>query len=155
MSDSSCLSEFAQTHVHWVSDAIQPSHPLSSPSPPAFNLSQQQGFPQWVGSSHQVAKVLEPQLQSTTQIFGSHCTLCLWIPLYFMSHFLIRTELHVAKYSFLWRPSRAKLIFLAYSQWPTNPSITPQRFHPLQMLSVFKRATYFFFQSKYFKRFLK
>ena len=51
--------EFTQTHVHWVSDAIQPFHPLSSPSPPALNLSQHQGLFQWVGSSHQVAKVLD------------------------------------------------------------------------------------------------
>ena len=50
------LPEFTQTHVHWVGDAIQPSHPLSSPSPPAFNLSQHQGLFQWVSSSHQVAK---------------------------------------------------------------------------------------------------
>ena len=56
------LLEFTQTHVHWVSDAIQPSHPLSSPSPPAFNLSQHQGLFKWVSSSHQVAKVLEFQL---------------------------------------------------------------------------------------------
>ena len=57
------LPEFAQTHVHRVSDAIQLSHPLSSPSPPAFNLSQHQGLFQWVSSLHQVAKVLEFQLQ--------------------------------------------------------------------------------------------
>ena len=57
------LLEMAQTHVHWVSDAIQPSHPLLSPSPLAFNLSQHQGLFQWVGSSPQVAKVLEFQLQ--------------------------------------------------------------------------------------------
>ena len=57
------LLELAQTHVHQVGDAIQPSHPLSSPSPPAFNLSQHQGLFKWVGSSHQVAKVLEFQLQ--------------------------------------------------------------------------------------------
>ena len=57
------LPEIAQTHVHWVSDVIQPSHPLSSPSPPAFNLSQHQGLFQWVNSSPQVAKVLEFQLQ--------------------------------------------------------------------------------------------
>ena len=50
------LLELAQTHVHWVSDAIQPSHPLLSPSPPTFNLSQYQDLFQWVGSSHQVAK---------------------------------------------------------------------------------------------------
>ena len=57
------LPELAQTHVHWVGDAIQPSHPLSSPSPLSFNLSQHQGLFQWVSSSHQVAKVLELQLQ--------------------------------------------------------------------------------------------
>ena len=45
------LQEFAQTHVHWVGDAIQPSHPLSPPSPPAFSLSQHQGLFQWVGLS--------------------------------------------------------------------------------------------------------
>ena len=53
------LPEFTQIHVHWVSDAIQPSHPLFSPSPTAFNLSQLQGLFQWVSSLHQVAKVLE------------------------------------------------------------------------------------------------
>ena len=55
--------ESTQTHVHWVSDAIQPSHPLSSPSPPSCNLSQHQGLFKWVSSLHQVAKVLEFQLQ--------------------------------------------------------------------------------------------
>ena len=76
------LLEFAQTHVHWVSDANQPSLPLSSPSPPTFNLSQHHwSFPMtlhhfpwligWVSSSHQVAKVLELQLphQSFQWIF--------------------------------------------------------------------------------------
>ena len=53
------LPEFTQTHVHQASDAIQPSHPLSSPFPPAFNLSQHQGLFKWVSPSHQVAKVLE------------------------------------------------------------------------------------------------
>ena len=48
-----------QTHVHWISDAIQPSHPLSSPSSPAFNLSQHQSLFKWVSSLHQVAKLLE------------------------------------------------------------------------------------------------
>ena len=57
------LPESTQTHVHWVSDAIQPSHPLLSPSHPALKLSQHQGLFQWVSSSHQVAKVLEFQLQ--------------------------------------------------------------------------------------------
>ena len=57
------LPEPSQTHVHWVSDVIQPSHPLSSPSPSAFNLSQHQGLFQWVSLLNQVAKVLEFQLQ--------------------------------------------------------------------------------------------
>ena len=56
-------SELQQTHVHWVGDAIQPSHSLSSPSPPAFNLSQHQGLFKRGSSLHQVAKVLEFQLQ--------------------------------------------------------------------------------------------
>ena len=57
------LPEFSQTHVHWFSDTIQPSHPLSPPSPLAFNLCQHQGLFQWADSSHQVAKVLEFPLQ--------------------------------------------------------------------------------------------
>ena len=57
------LPEFTQTHVHRVGDAIQPSHPLSSPSPPAFNLSQHQGLFKWLNCSHEVAKVLEFQIQ--------------------------------------------------------------------------------------------
>ena len=54
-----CLPEFVQTHVHWVSDAIQPSHPLPPSSPLAFNLSQHQGIFQWVSSSHQVVVYLD------------------------------------------------------------------------------------------------
>ena len=57
------LLELAQTHIHRVGDAFQPSLPLSSPSPPAFYLSHDQGLFQWVSSNHQVAKVWEPQLQ--------------------------------------------------------------------------------------------
>ena len=57
------LPESTQTHVHWVGDTIQPSHPLLSPFPPTLNLPQQQGLFKWVSSSHQVAKVLEFQFQ--------------------------------------------------------------------------------------------
>ena len=79
------LPKFTQTHAHRVGDAIQPSHPLSSPSPPAPNPSQHQGFFQWVNSSHEVAKVLEFQLQHQSfqwtprtdllQTVGSPCSL--------------------------------------------------------------------------------
>ena len=69
-----CLLELAYIHVHRVGDAIQPPHPLSSPSLPAFNLSQLQGLFKWVSSSHQVAKGLEFQLQhqSFQWIFRAH-----------------------------------------------------------------------------------
>ena len=63
------LPDPTQTHVHRIGDAIQPSHPLSSPSPPIFNLSQHRGLFKWVCSSHQVAKVLEFQHQSFQWIF--------------------------------------------------------------------------------------
>ena len=65
------LLESTQTHAHRVGDAIQPSHPLSPPSPPALNLSQHQGLFQWVNCSHEVAKVLEFQLQHQS---------CQWTP---------------------------------------------------------------------------
>ena len=67
------LPEFTQTSVHWVGGAIQPSHPLSSPFPPALNLSQHQGLFKWVSSLHQVAKVLEFQLQYQSFPFLNVC----------------------------------------------------------------------------------
>ena len=73
------LPEFTQTHVHWDSDTIQPSYPLLPSSPPAFNLSQHQGLFRWVSSSHQVAKVLEFQLQ--------HQSFEVWTPGFCKSHF--------------------------------------------------------------------
>ena len=65
------LMEFTQAHIHWVSDAIEPSHPLSSPSLPTFNLSQHQGLFQWVSSSHQVAKfrLKLKKVGKTTRLF--------------------------------------------------------------------------------------
>ena len=66
-----CLPEFARlSHVHWISDVIRPCHPLLSPSPPAFSLSQHQGLFQWVSSSHQMAKVLEFKLWISLQSKG-------------------------------------------------------------------------------------
>ena len=64
------LPESTQIHVHWIRDAIHPSYALSSPFPPALNLSQSQGLLQWVSSSHQIAKILEFQLQH--QSFQEH-----------------------------------------------------------------------------------
>ena len=67
------LPEFTQIHVHWVPDAIQPSLPLSSLSPPAFKLSQHHGLFQWPSFSHQVTKVLELQHQSFQWILRMVC----------------------------------------------------------------------------------
>ena len=71
------LPELAQTHVHWVGDDIQPSHPLSSPSPPAFNLSQHQGLFQGVSSLHQVAKVLRVSVSTSVLSMNTQA----WSPL--------------------------------------------------------------------------
>ena len=71
------LLEFAQTCVHWVGDATQPSHLLPPPSPLTLNLSQHQGLFQWVGSLYQVAKVFEIQLLASVFPVNIHC----WFPL--------------------------------------------------------------------------
>ena len=63
------LPELTQTHLHWVSDTIQPSHPLFSPAPPTFSISQHQGLFKWVTFSHQVAKILEFHHQSFQWVF--------------------------------------------------------------------------------------
>ena len=77
------LLESSQTHVHWIDDAFKPCHPLSSPSSPALNLSQHQGLFKWVISSHQVAKVLEFQLQhqSSNEHPGLICFRMDWLDL--------------------------------------------------------------------------
>ena len=78
------LPELTQSHVHRVTDAIQPSHALSPPSPPAFNLSQHQGLFQWVSSLHQVAKGLELQHQSSQWIFRVDLLLLFLVPQAFL-----------------------------------------------------------------------
>ena len=67
---SPSLSSLAQIHVHWICDAVQPSHPLLPPSSPVLNFPQHQGLFHWVGSSHHVAKMLELQLQHRLQIIN-------------------------------------------------------------------------------------
>ena len=81
------LPEFTQTHVHWVGDAIQLSHPLSSPSPPAFNLSQHQGLFQWVSSSHQVARVGVSASISVLQMNTQD-----WFPLWWTSWISLQSK---------------------------------------------------------------
>ena len=94
------LPELAQSHIHRVGDAIQPSHSLLSPSPPTFDHSQHQGLFQWVSSSHQVAKILEFQLQH--QSFSEHSGLISfrmdWLDLLALSRVFSNTT--VQKYQF-------------------------------------------------------
>ena len=97
------LPELAQTHVHWVSDAIQPSHPLSSPSPPAFNLSQHQGLFRWISSAHQLAKVLEfqPQHQFFHEYSGLISFRMNWLDLLVVQGTLKSLQYHSSKASIL------------------------------------------------------
>ena len=105
------LPEFTQTHVHWVSDAIQPSHPLSSPFSPAPNPSQHQSLFQWVSSSHEVAKVLEFSIIPSKEHPGLISSRIDWLdllavntskynfPLFFLKTYIVikRAELFMLK----------------------------------------------------------
>ena len=96
------LLEFTQTHVHRVGDSIQPSHPLLSPSSPAPNPSQHQGLFQWVNSSHEVAKVLEFQLQHHPSNVGiSFSLFSFWEPYMWMLASLILPQYHLKWSHFL------------------------------------------------------
>ena len=96
------LPEPTQTHVHCVSDAIQPSHPLSFPSPPAFSLSQYQGLFQWVGSSHQVAKVLEFNINTSSEYSGLISFMMDWLYLLAVQRTLKSLQHHSSKALILW-----------------------------------------------------
>ena len=100
------LQEFTQTHVHWVGDAVQPSHPLLFPSPPTFNLSLHQGLFKWISSSHQVAKVLEFHLhhQSFHEYSGLLSFKMDWLDLLAVQGTLKSLlQHHSSKASILWR----------------------------------------------------
>ena len=116
------LPGFFQTHVHWVSDAIQPSHPLPSPSPLAFSLSQHQDLFKWVSSLHQVAKVLEFQLQhqSFQWIFRPDFRMD-WSDLLAVQGTLKSLlQHHSTKASILWQ---CYIFFIIFRQFPHSPSL--------------------------------
>ena len=99
------LPELAQTHVHWVSDAVQPFHPLSSPFPPTFKLPQHQGLFQWVISLHQVAKVLEfqPSISPSNEYSGLISFRIHWLDLLAVQGTLKSLlQQHSSKTSILW-----------------------------------------------------
>ena len=145
------LPEFTQTHVHWVSDAIQPSHPLSSPSPPAFHLSQHQGLFQCISSSHHVAKVLELQHQSFWWIFRSDCFRIYWLDLLAV-HGALKSLLqhHSSKASILWR-SAFFTVQLSHPYMTTGKNITLTRWSINLLLffwKAFKSTLHHFQESK-------
>ena len=132
------LPEFTQTHVHWVSDAIQPSHPLLSPSLPAFNFSQHQGLSKWVRSSHQVSKVLEFQLQhhSNYQFSSvSQSCLTLWDPMNRSTpglpvhHKLPEfTQTHIHWVSDAIQPSHSNYMDLKINIWANSSTQSPRTY---------------------------
>ena len=123
------LSELTQTHVHWVGDAIQLSHPLSSPSPPAFNLSQHQGLFKWVSSSPQVAKVLEFQLQTSVFPMNTQdwsplgCTSCISLQSKELESLL---QHHSSKAPIFWR-SAFFIVQLSHPHMTTGKTIALTR----------------------------
>ena len=117
------LPEPTQTHVHLVGDAIQPSHPLSSPSSPAFNLSQHQGLFKWVSFSHQLSKVLELQHQSFQWIFRTDFLWMDWLDLLAVQGTLkSHLQLHSSKASVL-RHSALLIVQLSHPYMTTGKSI--------------------------------
>ena len=124
-----CLPELAQTHVHWVSDAIQPSHPLSPPSPPALNLSKHRGLFQWVSSSHQVAKALELQLQhqSFQRIFRVVSFRVDWLDLLAVLGTLKSLLQHHSSKASILRPSAFFIVQLSHPYMTTGKAIALTR----------------------------
>ena len=121
------LPELAQTHVHWVSDAIQPSRPLLSPCPPALNLSQHQGLFKWVSSSRQVAKVLEFQLQHQSFQWKFRTVRMDWLDLLAVQGTLKSLlQHHSSKASILWG-SAFFIVQLSYLYMTTGKTIALTR----------------------------
>ena len=122
------LLELTQTHVHWISGTIQPFHPLSSPSPPALNLSQHQGLFQWVSSSHQVATVLELQLQhqSFQWTFGLISFRINWFDLLAVQGTLKSLHQHQNLKASIFQSSALSMVQLSHPYMTTGKTIAYQ-----------------------------
>ena len=121
------LPEFTQTHVHGVGDAIQPSYPLSSPSPPTFNLSQHQGLFKWVSSSHQMARSFSFRISPSNQHSGLISFRIDWLDLLAVQGTLKSLlQHHNSKASILWH-SAFFIVQLSYSYTTTGKTIALTR----------------------------
>ena len=129
------ILEFAQVQVHWISDAIQPSHSLPPSSPSAFILSQYRGPFQWVSSSHQVAKVLEGQLQHISMNVSG------WFPLGFTGDLLAAQ----GTLKSLLQDHNSKASILQYSAFFYGPAITTihdyWRNHSFDSMDIFQQSS--------------
>ena len=123
------LLELTQTHVHGGGDAIQPPHPQSSPSPPAFNLSQHQGLFQWVSSSNQVAKILELQLQhqSFQWIFKTDFLWIAWLDLLAVQGTLKSLLQHHSSKASIFQCSAFLIVQLSHPNMTTGKTIALTR----------------------------
>ena len=123
------LPEPTQTHVHWVGDTIQPLYSLSSPSPPAFNVSQHQGLFQWVSSSHQVVKGLEFQLQhqSFQWIFRVDFFRMYWLDLLAVQGTLKSLLQNHSSKASIFQPSAFFIVQLSHPYMTTGKTITLTR----------------------------
>ena len=117
------LPQFAQTHVHWVDDAIQSSHPLSHPSPPALNLSQHQDLFQWVGPSHQMAKYWSFGISPSSAYSGLISIMIDWFDLLAIERtFKSILQHHSSKALILWR-SAFIMVQLSHPYMTTGKTI--------------------------------
>ena len=123
------LPELAQTYIHQVGDAIQPSHPLSSPSPPAFNLSQHQGCFQWVSSAHQVSKLLELRFQhhSFQRVFRIDFIRIDWLDLLAVQGTLKSLLQHPSSKASILRRSAFLMVQLSHPYMTTGKTIALTR----------------------------
>ena len=117
------LPDLTQTHVHPVGDAIQPSHALLSPSPPAPNLSQHQGLFKWVSSSHHVAKVLELQLSPSNEYSGLISFRMDWLDLFDVQGILKSLLQHYSSKASILRCSTFFIVQLSHPYMTTGKSI--------------------------------
>ena len=136
------LPDLTQTHVHWVGDAIQPSHLLLSPSLPTISLSQRPGVFKWVGSSYQVAKVLElqPSISPSNEYSGLISFRIDWFKLLAvqgtLKHLL---QHHSSKASVLWH-SAFFIVQLSHPYMPTGKAIALTRHYFVSNVSAFQYA---------------
>ena len=137
------LPEFTQTHVHWLGDATQPSHPLSSPSTPTFNLSQHQGLFKWVSSLHHVAKVqLQHQFQYSTSEYSGLISFTMdWLHLLAVQGTLKSLlQHHISKASILWHSAFLIVQFshpyIALTRWIFVAKVMSLLFNMLSRLVI-------------------